>query len=98
MNSAALDVLLVDDESLARDKMRRFLAEIAPSARVREAANGIEAVRMIEEKAPDLLFLDIQTGLTSCTTSPSADSPSSFRRPSMNSLSKRSRKAPVIIF
>jgi two-component system LytT family response regulator len=57
---ADLRVLIVDDERLARDKLRRFLTEAAAVRVVGEAANGAEAVERIREKRPDVVFLDVQ--------------------------------------
>ncbi len=54
-------VILVDDEQLARERMLDMLQRIDPSIEVvGEAANGREAVPLIYEKRPDLVFLDIQ--------------------------------------
>jgi len=61
-----LDVCIIDDEPLARERMRSLLerAEIDVSI-VGEAGNGREAIPMIHEKRPSLIFLDIQMpGLT----------------------------------
>src|SRR5207248_11765584 len=57
---AELKVLIVDDERLARAKLRRFLTERRSVRVVGEAANGAEAFRRIQEQRPDLVFLDIQ--------------------------------------
>ncbi|HXA46611.1 MAG TPA: LytTR family DNA-binding domain-containing protein [Burkholderiaceae bacterium] len=52
--------LIIDDERLARDWLRRLL-QAHPEVRiVGEAANLPEAVRAIESLAPDLIFLDVQ--------------------------------------
>jgi two-component system, LytTR family, response regulator len=52
--------LVVDDEPLARQNLR-VLLEADPSVElVGEAGSGAEAVRLVEERAPDLVFLDIQ--------------------------------------
>src|SRR5712672_1025408 len=53
-------VLIVDDEALARAFMREHLTGIAEMEIVGEASNGFEAVKLVEELAPDLIFLDIQ--------------------------------------
>jgi len=53
-------VLIVDDEPLARKRIRRFLAEEPDMSVVDECGTGREAIQAIEEKSPDLLFLDIQ--------------------------------------
>ena len=52
--------LVVDDERLARDRLCGFLRAIADVELVGEAADGPEAVKLIEECRPDLVFLDIQ--------------------------------------
>jgi DNA-binding LytR/AlgR family response regulator len=52
--------LLVDDESPARDRLRRMLATIEGVRLIGEAESGRQAVEMIEERKPDLILLDIQ--------------------------------------
>jgi two-component system LytT family response regulator len=52
--------LIVDDEPFARERVRRLLTSDADIELVGECADGFAAVQMIEERAPDLLFLDIQ--------------------------------------
>lgn len=56
----AMRALLVDDEDLARKVLRELLAAHPEVEIVGEANNGFAAVKMVEEVAPDLLFLDIQ--------------------------------------
>ena len=56
----SLSVLVVDDEPLARRGVRELLDELAGIGDVREAPNGGEAIRMIRERRPDLVFLDVQ--------------------------------------
>jgi two-component system, LytTR family, response regulator len=53
-------VIIVDDEPLAREGIRTFLAEEPDSQVIRECADGAEAVRAIEQRRPDLVFLDVQ--------------------------------------
>ncbi|MEM6783252.1 MAG: LytTR family transcriptional regulator DNA-binding domain-containing protein [Bacteroidota bacterium] len=56
-----LRAVLVDDEPLARTRMRMLLAEAASEVEVvGEAGSGREAVPLIHEAKPDVLFLDIQ--------------------------------------
>lgn len=55
-----LRALIVDDEPLARETIRRLLAGDAEIEVVGECASGAEAVRSLRESAPDLLFLDVQ--------------------------------------
>ena len=55
-----LSVLVVDDEPLARERLRDLLDD-APEVRiVGECASGRTAVKAIQEKRPDLVFLDVQ--------------------------------------
>jgi two-component system LytT family response regulator len=58
-------VLLVDDEELARDRLRRLLSEVADVTVVGEAADGAEAMERIAELSPDVVLLDIQ--MPGCT-------------------------------
>jgi two-component system LytT family response regulator len=55
-----LRVLVVDDERLAREKLRRLLAEEPDVELIGECASGADAVRAIRREAPDLVLLDIQ--------------------------------------
>jgi two-component system, LytTR family, response regulator len=55
-----LRVLVVDDERLARQRIRHLLGREAGFEVIGECTNGLEAVKAIEEQAPDLVFLDIQ--------------------------------------
>ena len=51
---------IIDDEPFARERVRRLLAGDAEIEIVGEAGDGIEAVKMIREKSPALIFLDVQ--------------------------------------
>lgn len=55
-----LRTLIVDDEPPARAKLRTLLAAEDDIELVGEAGNGDDAIRMIGELRPDLLFLDVQ--------------------------------------
>lgn len=55
-----LRALIVDDETLARQRIRQLLEKVEDIEIVGECANGVEAVQAIEDRAPDLVFLDIQ--------------------------------------
>ena len=55
-----MKALIVDDERLARLELRRLLAEHPEVEIAGEARGGEEALSMIPQLAPDLLFLDIQ--------------------------------------
>lgn len=53
-------VLIVDDEALARQRVRRLLQNETDVEIVGEAESGTEAVTMIRERQPDLVCLDVQ--------------------------------------
>jgi two-component system LytT family response regulator len=55
-----LRALVVDDEPLARQRIRHLLRRTPDIEVVGECANGLEAVKAIEDHPPDLVFLDIQ--------------------------------------
>ncbi|HSK42466.1 MAG TPA: LytTR family DNA-binding domain-containing protein [Candidatus Binatia bacterium] len=56
----AVSVVIVDDEQLARDELSYLLKSIGDVNVVAQGQNGIEAVNMVKEFSPDLLFLDVQ--------------------------------------
>ncbi|HEY7056524.1 MAG TPA: response regulator [Vicinamibacterales bacterium] len=52
--------LIADDEPLLRDALRRQLANVWPELEIVAAArNGREAVRLFDERHPDICFLDV---------------------------------------
>ncbi len=53
-------VLIVDDEKLARDRLRELLTDIGGYAVVGEAMNGTEAVEKTSTLNPDILLMDIR--------------------------------------
>ncbi len=60
MESPLIRVLLVDDESLAREMLREMLQDDPQVIIVGESCNGREALEAIRTHAPDLIFLDVQ--------------------------------------
>lgn len=52
--------LIVDDEPLARSKIRTFLETEADFEVVGECGSGTEAITAIGKRTPDLVFLDVQ--------------------------------------
>lgn len=55
-----INAIIVDDEPLAREKLKEFLRDEKDIDLVGESSNGPEAVSDIESKKPDLIFLDVQ--------------------------------------
>ena len=53
-------ILVADDEPLLRAELVEALARLWPEARIVEAADGIEALRLGRETAPQVAFLDIR--------------------------------------
>ena len=55
-----ISALIIDDEQLARDELKYLLDQVGGVDVVAQGTNGIEAVALIEEHRPDLVFLDVQ--------------------------------------
>jgi two-component system LytT family response regulator len=55
-----LRTLIVDDEPLARDRLRSFLKAEPDIELIGECGSGTEAIAVIRNGAPDLVFLDMQ--------------------------------------
>jgi two-component system LytT family response regulator len=53
-------ILIVDDEDLARQRLRALLSRRADFEIVGECATGVEAVKAIREIAPEIVVLDVQ--------------------------------------
>jgi two-component system, LytTR family, response regulator LytT len=58
--ATTISTLLVDDEQLARDELAFLLKDYPDLEVVATAENGLEALSLIEECEPDLVFLDVQ--------------------------------------
>jgi two-component system, LytTR family, response regulator LytT len=56
----SLSAMIVDDEELARDELAFLLKGVGDVDVVAQGKNGLEAVNLIRELAPDLVFLDVQ--------------------------------------
>lgn len=57
---SAFRVLLVDDEPLARERLRSFLSRESGLEITGECANGQEAVAALRQSPTDIVFLDVQ--------------------------------------
>ncbi|MEE4145632.1 MAG: LytTR family DNA-binding domain-containing protein [Halieaceae bacterium] len=55
-----MKILVVDDESLARERLLRLLQKLQPAAHCWQAADGEQALALIGEHNPDLLLLDVR--------------------------------------
>jgi two-component system LytT family response regulator/two-component system response regulator LytT len=55
-----LSALIIDDEQLAREELSFLLESVEGVEVTALGSNGIEAVELIEEHRPDLVFLDVQ--------------------------------------
>ena len=56
----SISALIIDDEQLARDELKYLLDSVGDVDVVAQGSNGIEAVDLIDEHHPDLVFLDVQ--------------------------------------
>lgn len=55
-------VVIVDDEPLARERLRRLMAEFPGYEVIGEAGDGETALDLIEDEEPDLVLLDVRMG------------------------------------
>jgi two-component system, LytTR family, response regulator len=53
-------IVVIDDEAAGRTLIKQYLAEYPALIVVGEANNGVDAIKIINEFKPDLIFLDIQ--------------------------------------
>jgi two-component system, LytTR family, response regulator len=55
-----LSAVVVDDETLARKRIKRLLGSEPDIDVIAECANGRDAVALLKKQTPDLMFLDVQ--------------------------------------
>jgi len=55
-----MKIVIADDSSLMRDRIKSLLDSFKNITEVYEAENGVEALQLIMEKEPDLAILDIR--------------------------------------
>lgn len=55
-----INIVIIDDESLARDVIANYLTSYPEIKILAECSNGFEGLKVIHELKPDLIFLDIQ--------------------------------------
>jgi two-component system LytT family response regulator/two-component system response regulator LytT len=58
--SGTVTTLIADDEQLAREELSYLLKDLPGIELLETAANGLEAVDLIQRLEPDLVFLDVQ--------------------------------------
>jgi two-component system LytT family response regulator/two-component system response regulator LytT len=58
--TSTISALLVDDEQLAREELSYLLKEFPEVEVLAAARNGLEAIKLIEDLEPDVVFLDVQ--------------------------------------
>ncbi len=56
----SINTVIVDDEKPARDELAYLLKSFPEISLVGQGKNGVEALALIKEHAPDLVFLDVQ--------------------------------------
>src|ERR1700678_4066861 len=57
---ATISAILVDDEKLASEELAYQLRDFPDIEIIAAASNGLEAVKLIADLEPDLVFLDVQ--------------------------------------
>jgi two-component system response regulator LytT len=55
-----ISAVIVDDEQLARDELAFLVNSVGEVNVVAQGKNGLEAINLIKEYSPDLVFLDVQ--------------------------------------
>jgi len=55
-----ITIVLADDHSLVRDGIRALLEEEPDMDVIGEVSNGLDALKMIDDKSPDILIIDIR--------------------------------------
>jgi YesN/AraC family two-component response regulator len=55
-----MKILIADDSSLLRDRIKSLLNSLNHNPMIYEAENGVDALQLIREKKPDLVILDIR--------------------------------------
>src|SRR5260370_40757330 len=60
LSNMTINTLIVDDEKPARDELAYLLKSFPDVHLVGQGKNGVEALALIKEHSPDLVFLDVQ--------------------------------------
>lgn len=59
INQKGIDTLIVDDEPLARNRLKTLCTRLTKVSRIRLASCGREALKIIESDPPDVILLDV---------------------------------------
>ncbi len=59
-HTSQISIAIIDDEAPARDVIKHYLKDYSNIHVVGEAENGFDAMKMIKEQNPQLIFLDVQ--------------------------------------
>ncbi|MCW7461854.1 PAS domain-containing hybrid sensor histidine kinase/response regulator [Leptospira limi] len=54
------NILIAEDNLMNRDLLKRMILKYIPNANLWEAGNGVDAVRMVSAKKPEMIFMDVQ--------------------------------------
>ncbi len=55
-----ISAIIIDDETLARELIKKYIAHHSDIEVTAECSNGFDAIRKINQEKPNLIFLDIQ--------------------------------------
>ena len=55
-----ISTIIVDDEQLSREELSYLLKSVGDVEVVAQGSNGVEAIQLIREHNPELVFLDVQ--------------------------------------
>ena len=58
--SMPISTIIVDDEQLAREELSYLLKSVGDVEVVAQGSNGVEAIQLIREHNPELVFMDVQ--------------------------------------
>jgi len=62
----SINTIIVDDEKPARDELAFLLKGFPEINVIGQGKNGVEAVSLIKEHSPDLVFLDVDWMVSGC--------------------------------
>jgi two-component system response regulator AlgR len=55
-----MKILIIDDEQLARERLRQVIAELGVASAIIEGSNGAQALDICQSEQPDIVLLDIR--------------------------------------